>query len=66
MKIIMSENFSEFMRFFPKGVNPFKIQTSIKLDLFLEFIIQNPEGFGSWAKREILDIRNVMICIFEV
>jgi hypothetical protein len=41
------------MRFFPNGLNPFKIQTSFKLDLFLEFIMKNPEGFGSWDKKEI-------------
>jgi hypothetical protein len=34
------------MRFFVKGLNPFKIQTSFKLVLFQEIIIQNIEGFG--------------------
>jgi hypothetical protein len=41
-----------FMRFFPKGLNSFKIQISFKLDFLLNFIIQNPEGFGNWAKNE--------------
>jgi hypothetical protein len=36
--------------FFPKGMDPFKIKTNFKLDLFLEFIIQNPERFVSWAE----------------
>jgi hypothetical protein len=44
--------FSEFMEFLPKGLNPFKIQIRLKLDLLLNFIIQNPEGFGSSAKNE--------------
>jgi hypothetical protein len=33
------DNFDEFIEFFLKGLNPFKIQTNFKLDLFLEFII---------------------------
>jgi hypothetical protein len=40
------------MRFFPKGLNSFEIQISFKLDFLLNFIIQNPEGFGNWAKNE--------------
>jgi hypothetical protein len=31
----------EFMGFFAKGLNPFKIEISFKLEFFLEFIIQN-------------------------
>jgi hypothetical protein len=42
------KDFGEFMRFFPKGLNFFKIQ----IGFFLNFIIQNPKGFGSWAKNE--------------
>jgi hypothetical protein len=68
------------MRFFPKGLKPFKIK-KIKLELFLEFIIQNPDGFGSWAKEKIcsilnylptchvwefLEIGKIVFCIFEV
>jgi hypothetical protein len=45
------KKFGEFMDFLLKDLNPFKIQISFKLDLFLEFIIQNPEGFGSLAKK---------------
>jgi hypothetical protein len=37
------KNFSGFMRLFPKGLNPFKIQACFKLELVLEFIIQNLE-----------------------
>jgi hypothetical protein len=44
--------FGEFKEFLPKGLNPFKIQGSLKFDLFPGFLIQNPEGFGSWAKNE--------------
>jgi hypothetical protein len=44
----------EFMIFFPKGLNlnPFKIQTRFKFELFPEFVIQNVEGFGSGATKE--------------
>jgi hypothetical protein len=45
--------FGEFMRFSPKGLNTFKIQTIFKLDLLLNFIFQNPERFGSSDKKEI-------------
>jgi hypothetical protein len=33
--------FSEFMRIFTKGLNPFKIQTRFKLAYLQNFIIQN-------------------------
>jgi hypothetical protein len=56
MKVIRSSNFSEFMGFLPISLNPFKIQTSFKLDLILDFIIQNQEGFESWAKKEFCSI----------
>jgi hypothetical protein len=69
------------MRFFSKCLNPFKIQTIFKLDLFFKFIIQNPEGFGSWTKKKIcsieiylppckiwefLDLRKMVFSIFDV
>jgi hypothetical protein len=41
------------MRFLPEGLNPFKIKTKFKADLFLNFIIQNLERFWSLAKKEI-------------
>jgi hypothetical protein len=44
------------MRFFPKGLNSFKIETRFKLDLFLNFIIQNLERFWSLAKKEICSV----------
>jgi hypothetical protein len=46
-KIGSRENFGKFMRFVLKCMSPFKIQTCFKLDLFLDFIIENPERFGS-------------------
>jgi hypothetical protein len=49
-------NFSEFIRFFPKGWNPFKIQIIFKLDFFLNFIIHNPERIGSQDKHETCPI----------
>jgi hypothetical protein len=42
------------MRFFLKDLNPFKIQTRFKLDLLLNFIIQNSEGLEVGPKRKIL------------
>jgi hypothetical protein len=75
------KNFSEFMRFFPKGLNPFNIQTRFKLEFVLEFIIQNPERIGSWATKEtcsisiylqpchvwqFLDIKKFKFCFLEV
>jgi hypothetical protein len=39
--------FSEFMEFFLKGLNPFKIKTKFKLGFVLEFIIQYLERYGS-------------------
>jgi hypothetical protein len=49
-------NFGGLMRFFPKGLTPFKIQTRFKVDLFMDFIIQNLERFWSLAKKEICSI----------
>jgi hypothetical protein len=43
--------FGEFMRFFPKCLNPFKIQTRFKFELFSESLIQNLEGIGSQSKK---------------
>jgi hypothetical protein len=34
------KSFGEITYFFLKGLNPFKIQTKFKLDLFPEFLIQ--------------------------
>jgi hypothetical protein len=44
---MLRNNFGEFMEFLPKGLDPFKIQTRFKLDLIPDFLIQNPERFGS-------------------
>jgi hypothetical protein len=49
-------NFEGLMRFFPEGLNLFKIETRFKLDLFLNFIIQNLERFWSLVKNEICSI----------
>jgi hypothetical protein len=45
-------NFRGFIRFFQKGLNPFKIQARFKFELFLDFLIPNPEGHGSGTKTE--------------
>jgi hypothetical protein len=47
-----NNNFGGFMEFCPKGLNPFKIQASLKFDLFPGFFNSTPEGFGSWANNE--------------
>jgi hypothetical protein len=39
--------FGEVMEFFPKGLNPFKIQANLIFDLFPGFLIQNPFRFWS-------------------
>jgi hypothetical protein len=41
------------MRFLPKGLNPFKIQTRFKLELILNCIIQNRKRFGCRAKKKV-------------
>jgi len=47
LKITPRKNFGEFMTFFPKDLNPFKIKASFKLELFPGFLIPNPREFGS-------------------
>jgi hypothetical protein len=44
------------MRFLPEGLNPFKIQTRFKVNLFPNFIIQNLERFWSLAKNKTCSI----------
>jgi hypothetical protein len=45
LKIMSRKIFGEFMGFSPEGLNSFKIQESLKFDLFPRFLIQNPERF---------------------
>jgi hypothetical protein len=47
-------NFGGLMRFLPEGLNPFKIQTRFKVDLFPNFIIKNLERFWSLAKKKFV------------
>jgi hypothetical protein len=44
------------MRFLLEGLNRFKIQTRFKVDLVLDFKIQNLERFWSLTKKEICSI----------
>jgi hypothetical protein len=44
------------MRFLSEGLNPFKIQIMFKVDLFMNFVIQNIERFWSWTQKEICSI----------
>jgi hypothetical protein len=46
-KIMSINNFFEFMEFFLKGLNPFKIQARFEFELFPGFLIQNLEGVRS-------------------
>jgi hypothetical protein len=38
------------MRFFPRGLNPFKIQRKFKYQKIVEFVFQNMLQFGSFTK----------------
>jgi hypothetical protein len=49
-------NFGGLMRLLHESLNPFKIQTMFKVNLFLNFIIQNLERFWSLAKHKICSI----------
>jgi hypothetical protein len=51
------------MRFLPECLNPFKIQTRFKVNLFLNFIIQNLERFWNLDENKICSIRsNLSTC----
>jgi hypothetical protein len=53
----MSTNtFGEFMELFPKGLNPFKIQTRFKLEFVMEIIVQNPERIEVGPKRKLVPL----------
>jgi hypothetical protein len=52
-KMMPRKIFGEVMEFFPKGLNPFKIQANLIFELFPGFLIQNSEGIGSWAEMEV-------------
>jgi hypothetical protein len=71
----------EFMRFFLKDLNPFKIHARFNPDLLLNFIIQNVERIWCWEKKEscsisnyiqfcqvylFLDKRKAVFCIFKL
>jgi hypothetical protein len=45
--------FGELMEILPKGLNPFKIQTNLKLDLFPEFLIHILLGIWTSSKKEV-------------
>jgi hypothetical protein len=45
------------MEFLLKGLNPFKIQMRFKFESDLNFIIQNLERFGSWAKKKMFYLK---------
>jgi hypothetical protein len=45
-------NFSEFIRFFQKRWNPFKIHGRFKLDLIPKFISLDTLGIGSLANEQ--------------
>jgi hypothetical protein len=39
VNILLGYNFSEFTRFFPQGLKPFKIHRKFKLNSFPEFMV---------------------------
>jgi hypothetical protein len=45
--------FGKFMEFFPKDLNPFKIQTILKVDLLPEFLIQIMLGIWTSSQKHI-------------
>jgi hypothetical protein len=53
LKTMPRKIFGEFVNFFSKGFNPFKIQASLTFDLFPGLLIQNPEGIGNYAKIKV-------------
>jgi hypothetical protein len=80
LKIMQRYNFGKFMKFLPKDLNPFNIQSDFKLGFLLNFIIQNPGRIGSWAKKDVclfwiypstcqiwkfFELSKKVICIFE-
>jgi hypothetical protein len=57
------KNFSEFLEFSLKGLNPFEIQPSFKLELFLE--ICNSKSRGIWKlgqKRNLFHLNFLPPC----
>jgi hypothetical protein len=54
LNVRVKKIFGEFIEFFIKGLNPFKIQTKFKLDLFLGFYFKIHLNF------ELLSIRKVV------
>jgi hypothetical protein len=52
-KMMPRKIFGEVMEFFPKGLNPFKIQANLIFELFPGFLIQYPDGIGNWDKMEV-------------
>jgi hypothetical protein len=48
----MKMNFSEFIRFFQKGLNPLKVQGRFNFEFVPEFITCNPKRILSCVKKE--------------
>jgi hypothetical protein len=46
------------MRFFPKGLNPFKIQTRFKLDFVSEFYNSKSREIFKWGQKGNLFVLN--------
>jgi hypothetical protein len=52
MNIVWRWNFREFIRFFQKGLNHFKIQEIFKFEFVPKKLTCNPKGIWSWSKRQ--------------
>jgi hypothetical protein len=52
--------FCEFVEFFPKGLNTFKIQTNFKLDLFPGFYIKIHLEFEILPKRKVVPFKFIL------
>jgi hypothetical protein len=54
LMIMPRKIFGEFMRFFPKGLNPFKIQTKFNLVCFLGFLFIIYLEFEHFTNRKVV------------
>jgi hypothetical protein len=52
LKIRSRKIFGEIIEFFLNGLDPFYNSTQIQIGFVSWILIQNLEGFGSWAKNE--------------
>jgi hypothetical protein len=59
-------NFGEFLRFFLKGLNPFKMQIKFKFYIIFKFVIQNLFQFWNFTQKESCSISSVNSELFMI